>query len=125
MDILTTSILNVSKEVKEVIDMTRNEALTRVLEEGRKVFENGGAFSVNGVLFANYLQSADLKFEYEENTETIKVIFMCFAGLAFNCVYADSIDRVSVSNEWLWGCNSDGSAYGRLDGKRFRIEKEV
>lgn len=105
--------------------MTRKEALTRVLEEGRKVFENGGAFSVNGVLLANYSQLSDLKFEYEENTETVKVIFMCCAGCTLNCVYADSIDRVSVSNEWAFCSSSDGSVYGRLDGNRFRIEKEV
>lgn len=99
--------------------MTRKEALTRVLEAGRKVFENGGAFSVNSVLFANYSHVADLKFEYEENSETIKVIFMSFAGHTFNCVYADAIDRVSVSNEWTLHSRSDGSVYGRMNGERF------
>lgn len=102
--------------------MTRKEALTRVLEEGIKVFEHGGAFTVNGVLLANYFEKAKLKTDYNEHTGIIEVLYMTYEGNTLVCVCVDAIKYVSVSVGTVFVTNDENHCHGRINGKRFCIE---
>lgn len=104
--------------------MTRKEALTKVLEAGRKVFKNGGAFSVNGMLLANYNKTAEINFDYDDRTETVVALYMRVAGNTLACIFAAEIIRVSVSDDNILLTNDDlTKVYGRVDGERFSIKK--
>lgn len=102
--------------------MTRKEALTRVLEEGIKVFEHGGAFTVNGVLFANYFEKAKLKTDYNENTGVIDALYMTYEGNTLACVCIDAIKYISVSVSTVFVTNENNYCHGRINGKQFRVE---
>ena len=102
--------------------MTRKEALTKVLEAGRKVFENGGAFSINGMLLANYNKTAEIKFDYDERTETVVALYVRVAGNTLSCIFASQITKVSVSCDNILLTNDDLTrVYGRVDGEKFSI----
>ena len=101
--------------------MTRKEALTMVLEEGIKDFEQGGAFSVNGVLLANFSLKAKLETDYNEHTGAIDALYMACEGHTLVCVNVDAIKSVSVSVSTVLVITDDNRCHGRIKGKQFRI----
>lgn len=102
--------------------MTRNEALTKVLEEGRKSFENGGGFTVNGLLLANYFNTAKLEFDYDAHTKTIDALFLKCEGNTVVCVCADAIKYVNVSVKNAFLTSDTNYCYGRIKGKEFNTK---
>lgn len=107
--------------------MTKMEAITRVLEEGRKNYESGKSFSINGILFANYSRKAHMEFNYKNN-ETIYSILVISDGTPVSCVMARDITKINVSYEnMILTDHSRNILYGRVNGEEIDIEygKEV
>lgn len=99
--------------------MTKKEVMTRILEEGKRVFENGDSFSVNNVLIANFYKTAELSFTYEEGSDIISMIYVLCEGHTVLCVYTDYIERIYVSEEWTMRPGIGDTVFGRVNGERF------
>lgn len=99
--------------------MTKREILTRILEEGKRVFENGGSFTVNSVVLANFYKTCELGFDYEEDTGIIKMVYVLCEGHVVLCIGTDYIVKINVSDNWIMIPGIGNTVYGRVNGKRF------
>lgn len=99
--------------------MTKKEVLTMILEEGRRVFENGESFTINGMLVANFNKSAELCFDYEGGTDIIRMVYVFYDGHVVACIGTDYIERVKVSDSWCMWTDSDNVVRGCADGEYY------
>lgn len=103
--------------------MTKEEVLTRILEEGKRILKVGGSFTINNMLIANYYETVELRFVYEEDTDIIKMIHVLSEGRIILCIFADCIERISVSDKWLMRPGIGDTVYGRVNGERFSCNR--
>lgn len=99
--------------------MTKKEVLTRILEEGKRVFEKGGSFTVNGVLIANFYGTAELRFGYEDNTEKIRMIYMYCGENIVLCIVTSYIRKIVVNDDWFMRPGIGDTVFGRVNGERY------
>lgn len=99
--------------------MTKKEVVTRILEEGKRVFENGDSFSVNNVLIVNFHKTAELSFDYDKDKGLISMMYVLCEGHVILCIGTDYIERINVSDEWIMRPGIGDSVYGLVDGECF------
>ena len=102
--------------------MTKREVLTRILEEGRKAFENGGAILINSMLINNFDKASALSFDYESGTEMIKAVYVYSAGHLILCVCEDAIESIRVTHDWCMLPGIGDTVFGYVNGERFSCE---
>lgn len=103
--------------------MTRREALTRILEAGKRVFEIGESFTINNMLIANFYKMAELSFDYEGDTGLISMIYVLCEGHVILCMGVDYIKRINVSDSWVMWTDSYDNVYGCVNGEYFRCKE--
>lgn len=104
--------------------MTRKEAITRVLEEGKKAFENGGAFSINGITFANHLRKSNICYEYNEYDNVIVGVFITCDDIIIAHMLITDIIKVTVSDKNVLLYKHDEGydvTYGYVNGEEVRF----
>ena len=99
--------------------MTKKEVMTRILEEGRRVFENGESFSINNMLIANFNKVAELRFDYEGDTGIIGMVYVLCDGHVIICTSTDYIERINVSDDWIMRPGIGDTVFGHVNGERF------
>lgn len=99
--------------------MTKKEVLTRILEEGKRILKVGGSFTINNMLIANYYETVELSFAYDEDTGIIEMINVLSEGRVILCIVADCIDRISVSDKWIMRPGIGDTVFGYVNGERF------
>lgn len=99
--------------------MTKKEVMTRILEEGKRVFECGCSFTVNGMLLVNYYESAEIRFVYEGDTDIIGMVCMFCDGRPVLCFNANAIEKIYVSENWIMRPGIGDTVFGKVNGERF------
>ena len=102
--------------------MTKREVLTRILEKGKKDFENGGAILINSMLINNFDKASELSFDYENGTEMIKAVYVYSSGHLILCVCEDAIESIRVTSEWCMMPGIGNTVSGYVSGERFSCE---
>ena len=99
--------------------MTKKKVQTMILEEGKRVFEDGGSFTVNNVLIANFYGTAELSFDYEGDSGIIRMMYVLCEGHVILCIGADYIERINVSDNWIMRPGIGDTVVGYVNGERF------
>lgn len=99
--------------------MTKKEVLTSILEEGKRILKCGGSITINDMLIANYYDTVELSFVYDDDTGIIEMIFVFSEGRAILSIVADCIERISVSDNWIMRPGIGDTVFGYVNGERF------
>lgn len=99
--------------------MTKREVITRILEEGKRVFENGGSFTINGLLVANFHGISELSFDYEGDPRIVRRLYVFNDGHTTLCAGVDAIERIYVSDNWVMRPGIGNAVFGRINGEFF------
>lgn len=102
--------------------MTKREVMTKILEEGRKAFENGGAILINSMLINNFDKASELSFDYENDTEMISAVYVYSSGHLILCVCEDAIESITVTREWCMYLGIGDAVFGYVNGERFSVK---
>lgn len=103
--------------------MTKREALTKVLEACKVLFENGKALNINGMVFANYGKEMKIAFDYNECGDIVDAVYIVNNGGTVACIMADIIKKVvTSSDDNIFLTNADNNkVFGYINGDKFRI----
>lgn len=99
--------------------MTKKEVLTRILEEGKRVFENGDSFTVNNMLITNFPGIFELSFDYEGDTGIINMMYVLCDGHVVLCIGIDYIEKIDVNALYVMKPGIGHTVYGYVNGEVF------
>ena len=103
--------------------MTRNEALTKVLEAIGVSFKEGNSVSINGMLIDNYRKDKNITFDYDENLEVIRTVYIANDMGVIACIMEDRIKEVVESEDNMFLTDTDNNkVFGFINGETFVIK---